>query len=81
VIGERGHGQKQGNTRVGNLLARGGHVIGRDYGGVDSQSASATDAADVRYLVEIFKKLEEAGRNELMEKALEIRKKQGQSHA
>ena len=81
VIGIRGPGQEQGNTTVDSLFASDSRVIGRDYGRADSQSTSAVDAADVRYLVEIFQKLDEAGRNELMTNALEIRKKHGQSNA
>ena len=81
VIGVRGPGPEQGNTTVDSLFASDSHVIGRDYGRADSQTASAADAADVRYLVEIFQKLDEAGRNELMTNALEIRKKHGQSNA
>jgi hypothetical protein len=81
VIGERGTGQGRSNTTVGSLYASNSRVIGRESGGVESQSVSATDAADVRYLVEIFQKLEEAGRDELMAKALEIQKRERRSHA
>ena len=81
VIGERGSGQERGNTTVGSLFASDSRIIGREYGGAESQSVSATDAADVRYLVEIFQKLKEASRNELMANALEIQKRERQSHA
>ena len=81
VIGVRGPGQEQGNTTVDSLFASGSRVIGRDYGRADNQSASAADSADVHYLVEIFQKLEEAGQNELMTNALEIQKRERQSHA
>ncbi|HEX3641563.1 MAG TPA: hypothetical protein VHV10_09755, partial [Ktedonobacteraceae bacterium] len=59
----------------------GSSVIARDYSEVDRQSISATDAADVRYLVEIFQKLEEAGRSELVTNALAIQKKERLPHA
>jgi hypothetical protein len=81
VIGERGTGQGRGNTTVGSLYASNSRVIGRESDGVENQSVLATGAADVRYLVEIFQNLEEAGQNELMTKALEIQKRERQSHA
>jgi hypothetical protein len=81
VIGVRGPGQEQGDTTVESLFASDSRVIGRDYGRADDQSASAADSADVQYLVEIFQKLEEVGQNELMTKALEIQKRERQSHA
>ena len=80
VIGVLGPGQEQGNTTVDSLFASSSRVIGRDYGGAGSQSASTANDTDVQYLIEIFQKLEEAGRNELIANALKIQKKQGQSN-